>query len=208
MTRRRDHTRRPGSDRVEGRGSADKKDMLFPNLRRLVEEVQEAQDHFEQLYAENRDLKAQRDQQHQELARLQQKITDLNTKCDSLVQQLELTEAEVERSRTDALVSLFKEMADERHNQLLRKLLQFEDKEPPLLRDLVQYLRDELNLALEGQIGTEITLTEENLDYYEIQEPVTPPHTARIIGRGISFNGQSITRIQVEPVEEDTTDGN
>jgi hypothetical protein len=174
----------------------------------LVEEVQEAQDHFERLYSENRDLRGQREQQNQELARLEQKTADLNTKCESLVQQLTLTEAELEHSRMDALVTLFRDMANERHNQLLRKLLQFEEEEPALLRDLVQYLRDELNLALEGQVGMEITLTEENLDLYEVQDAVSLPHPAEVIGRGISFKGQQITRIQVEPIEEETSDGN
>jgi hypothetical protein len=103
---------------------------------------------------------------------------------------------------------LFRDMANERHNQLLRKLLQFEEEEPALLRDLVQYLRDELNLALEGQVGMEITLTEENLDLYEVQDAVSLPHSAEVIGRGISFKGQHITRIQVEPIEEETSDGN
>jgi chromosome segregation ATPase len=208
MTRRRDRARRPDSDWVEESGVADQKGMLFPSLRRLAEEIQEAQDHFERLYTENRDLRGQRERQNQELARLQQKTTDLNAKCESLIQQLTLTEVELEHSRMDALVTLFRDMANERHNQLLRKLLQFEEEEPTLLRDLVQYLRDELNLALEGEVGMEITLTEENLDLYEVQDAVSLPRPAEVIGRGISFKGQPITRVQVEPIEEETSDGN
>ena len=76
------------------------------------------------------------------------------------------------------------------------------------MHDLVQYLRHELNLALEGEVGMEIMLTEENLDLYEVQDAVNLPHPARVIGRGISFKEQSVTRIQVEPIEGEMSDGN
>jgi hypothetical protein len=78
-----------------------------------------------------------------------------------------------------------------------------------LLLELAHYLKDDLNLILEGEIGTEITLTEENLDRYELQEAVTLPCRAKIIGRGILFEGQLILRTEVEPVdvEEETNNG-
>jgi chromosome segregation ATPase len=209
MTRRKSKSRRGNRTRVENKPSGGQSSVLFPNLNRLAEEIREAQSQFERLNAENRRLRERLDQQDQELARVQQQATDLKAECESLKRDVELAEAEVNRSRTDALVSLFKDMADERHNRLLRKLLAFDDKEPKLLLELAHYLKDDLNLILEGEIGTEITLTEENLDRYELQEAVTSPCRAKIIGRGILFEGQIILRTEVEPVdvEEETNDG-
>lgn len=207
MTRRKDRSRRVDRTRVEDRSSDGQSSVLLPNLNRLAEEIREAQSQFERLNAENQRLRERLDQQGQELARVQQQVTDLKAECESLKQQVELAKAEVDRSRTDALVSLFKDMADERHNRLLRKLLAFEGDEPELLRDLTHYLRDNVKLTLEGEKGTEITLTEENLDRYELQDAVILPCRAQIIGRGISFDGQPVLRTQVEPVEEEASDG-
>jgi chromosome segregation ATPase len=182
---------------------------LLATVRRVFErkpakptsEVQEVLDKLERVSSENRRLKEELDQQSQELAWTQQQVTDLKAEWASLKQQVELAETEVDGGRTDALVSLFKEMANERHNRLLRKLLAFNGDEPKLLRDLVRYLRDDLKLALEGAIDDEVTLTEENLDRYELQEAVTLPCRARIIGRGISFEGRPILRTEVELID-------
>jgi predicted nuclease with TOPRIM domain len=182
---------------------------LLTTVRRVFErkpakptsEVQEVLDKLERVNSENQGLKEELDQQSQELAWTQQQVTDLKAEWTSLKQQIELAETEVDGSRTDALVSLFKEMANERHNRLLRKLLAFNGDEPKLLRDLARYLRDDLKLALEGAIDDEVTLTEENLDRYELQEAVTLPCRARIIGRGISFEGRPILRTEVELID-------
>lgn len=182
---------------------------LLTTVRRVFErkpakptsEVQGVLDKLERVNSENQRLKEELEQQSQEMAWTQQQVTDLKAEWTSLKQQVELAETEVDGSRTDALVSLFKEMANERHNRLLRKLLAFNGEEPKLLRDLARYLRDDLKLALEGAIDDEVTLTEENLDRYELQEAVTLPCRARIIGRGISFEGRSILRTQVELID-------
>jgi predicted nuclease with TOPRIM domain len=182
---------------------------LLTTVRRVFErkpakptsEVQEVLDKLERVNSENQGLKEELDQQSQELAWTQQQVTDLKAEWTSLKQQIELAETEVDGSRTDALVSLFKEMANERHNRLLRKLLAFNGEEPKLLRDLARYLRDDLKLALEGAIDDEVTLTEENLDRYELQEAVNLPCRARIIGRGISFEGRPILRTEVELID-------
>jgi septal ring factor EnvC (AmiA/AmiB activator) len=182
---------------------------LLATVRRVFErkpakptsEVQEVLDKLERVNSENQRLKEELDQQSQELAWAQQQVTDLKAEWTSLKQQVELAETEVDGSRTDALVSLFKEMANERHNRLLRKLLAFNGDEPKLLRDLARYLRDDLKLALEGAIDDEVTLTEENLDRYELQEAVTLPCRARIIGRGILFEGRPILRTEVELID-------
>jgi septal ring factor EnvC (AmiA/AmiB activator) len=182
---------------------------LLTTVRRVFErkpakptsEVQEVLDKLERVNSENQGLKEELDQQSQELAWAQQQVTDLKAEWTSLKQQVELAETEVDGGRTDALVSLFKEMANERHNRLLRKLLAFNGDEPKLLRDLARYLRDDLKLALEGAIDDEVTLTEENLDRYELQEAVTLPCRARIIGRGISFEGRPILRTEVELID-------
>jgi len=182
---------------------------LLATVRRVFErkpakptsEVQEVLDKLERVNSENQRLEEELDQQSQELAWAQQQVTDLKAEWTSLKQQVELAETEVDGSRTDALVSLFKEMANERHNRLLRKLLAFNGDEPKLLCDLARYLRDDLKLALEGAIDDEVTLTEENLDRYELQEAVTLPCRARIIGRGISFEGRPILRTEVEVIE-------
>lgn len=182
---------------------------LLATVRRVFErkpakptsEVQEVLDKLERVNSENQRLKEELDQQSQEMAWAQQQVTDLKAEWTSLKQQVELAETEVDCSRTDALVSLFKEMANERHNRLLRKLLAFNGEEPKLLRDLARYLRDGLKLALEGAIDDEVTLTEENLDRYELQEAVTLPCRARIIGRGISFEGRPILRTEVELID-------
>ena len=182
---------------------------LLATVRRVFErkpakptsEVQEVLDKLERVNSENQRLKEELDQQSQELAWAQQQVTDLKAEWTSLKQQVELAETEVDGSRTDALVSLFKEMANERHNRLLRKLLAFNGDEPKLLRDLARHLRDDLKLALEGAIDDKVTLTEENLDRYELQEAVTLPCRARIIGRGISFEGRPILRTEVELID-------
>ena len=182
---------------------------LLTTVRRVFErkpakptsEVQEVLDKLERVNSENQRLKKELDQQSQELAWTQQQVTDLKAEWASLKQQVELAQTEVDGSRTDALVSLFKEMANERHNRLLRKLLAFSGEEPKLLCDLARYLRDDLKLALEGAIDDKVTLTEENLDHYELQEAVTLPCRARIIGRGISFEGRPILRTEVEVIE-------
>lgn len=207
MTRKKDESRRVDRTRIEDTASGSQSSIPFPNLNRLAEEILEAQNQFEQLSAENQGLREQLDRHSQELAQTQQQVTELKAECESLKQQVELAEAEIDRTRTDVLVSLFKDMADERHNRLLRKLLAFEGEEPDLLRDLARYLRDDLNLALEGEVGAEITLTEENLDRYELHEAISLPCQARIIGRGISLNDQPILRAQVEPVEGEASNG-
>lgn len=191
---------------------------LLATVRRVFErktakrtpEVQEVLDKLERANDENQRLREELGQQGQELAWAQQQVTDLKAECASLKQQVELAGTEVDRGRADALVSLFREMANERHNRLLRKLLVFNDEEPKLLRDLACYLKDDLKLALEGEIDAQITLTEENLHRYELQEAVTLPCRAKIIGRGISFEGRSILRTEVEPIEagEETSHGN
>lgn len=170
-------------------------------IRRPTTEIRNALDELEHANNENQRLREKLDQQSQDLARAQQQVTDLKAEWARLKQQLELVETEVDNSRTEALVSLFKDMASEGHNRLLRKLLAFNGEEPGLLRDLAHYLRDDLKLALEGIIDAEITLTEANLDRYEMQEAVTLPCRARIIGRGISFEGRPILRTEVEVIE-------
>jgi len=164
----------------------------------LAEEIRKAQSQFEQLGADNQRLRERLDKQGRELVQAQQQVTDLQTECDSLKQWLKLAEEEIERSHTNALVSLFKDMADERHNRLLRKLLAFEGDEPGLMHDIAHYLKENVNLSLEGERGTKVTLTDENIDHYELQESVTLPCRAQVIGRGISFKGQPILRVQVE----------
>ena len=210
MSRRKDRSRRVGRTQAADKSSGGQSSVLFPNLNRLAEEVREAQNQFERLNAENQRLREQLGQQNRERDHLQQQVTDLKAECESLKREVELAKAEIGRSRTDVLVSLFKDMADERHNHLLRKLLAFEGDEPELLRNLARYLRDDLNLALEGKVDAEITLTEENLNRYELQEAVTLPCRAEIIGRGISFEGRPILRPEVEPIEaeEETSNGN
>jgi hypothetical protein len=182
---------------------------LLTAVRRVFErktgpttEVRDILDELERANNENQRLREELDQRSQELAWAQQQVTDLKAEWARLKQQLELAETEVDNSRTEALVSLFKEMANERHNRLLRKLLAFNGEEPGLLCDLARYLRDGLKLALEGTIDAQVTLTEANLDRYELQEAVTLPCRARIIGRGISFEGRPILRTEVEVIEQ------
>jgi len=181
---------------------------LLTAVRRVFErktgptaEGRDALDELERANNENQRLREELDQRSQELAWAQQQVTDLKAEWARLKQQLELAETEVDISRTEALASLFKEMANERHNRLLRKLLAFSGEEPGLLCALARYLRDDLKLALEGTIDAEVTLTEANLDRYELQEAVTLPCRARIIGRGISFEGRPILRTEVEVIE-------
>ena len=202
---RKDKTRRV--DRTRQEKSSGPSPALFSNLNRLAEEIRSAQDQFEQLNAENQRLREQLNQQSQELVRAQRLATDLTAECESLKRAVERAEVEVERSRTDALVALFKDMADERHNRLLRKLLAFEGDEPELLRDLADYLRDNLKLTLEGQIDNTVRLEETNLDHYEFKEAVNLPCKAQIIGRGISFEERTVLRTQVELVEGEVNDG-
>ena len=94
-------------------------------------------------------------------------------------------------------------MADERHNRLLRKLLAFDGDEPRLMHDIAHYLRENVNLSLEGERGTKVTLTDKNIDHYELQGSVTLPCRAQVLRGGISFKGQPILRVQVELVEEE-----
>ena len=203
MTRRRDKSRRDGRAQAGDRSSCRQSSALFPSLNQLAKEIRDAQSQFGQLGADNQRLRERLDKQGQELVQAQQQVTDLQIECDSLKQRLKLAEAEVERSHTNALVSLFKDMADERHNRLLRKLLAFEGNEPGLTHDIAHYLRENVNLSLEGERGIKVTLTDENIDHYELQESVTLPCRAQVIGRGISFKGQPILRVQVELVEEE-----
>jgi len=207
MSRRKGRSRRVDRTQAANKSPGGQSSVLFPNLSRLVEEIREAQNQFEQLNAEDQGLRERLDQQNRERDHLQQQVTDLKAECESLKREVELAKAEVDRSRTDVLVSLFKDMADERHNHLLRKLLAFEGDEPELLRNLARYLRDDLNLALDGEVDAEIMLTEENLDRYELQEAVTLPCRAKIIGRGISFDGQPVLRAEVEPIEGEANNG-
>ena len=158
-------------------------------------------DELERVNSENQRLGEELDQRSQELTWAQQQVTDLKAELARLKQQLDMAQAEVDNSRTEAIVLLFKDMANERHNRLLRKLLAFNGEEPGLLRDLARYLRDDLKLDLEGTIDAEVTLTEANLDRYELQEAVTLPCRARIIGRGISFEDRPILRTEVEVIE-------
>jgi predicted nuclease with TOPRIM domain len=182
---------------------------LLTAVRRVFErkttrpatEPRDALDELERVNIENQRLREELDQRSQELTRAQQQVTDLKAEWARLKQQLDLAEKEVDNIRTEALVSLFKDMANERHKRLLRKLLAFNGEEPGLLRDLARYLRDDLKLGLEGTIDAEVTLTEANLDRYELQEAVTLPCRARIIGRGISFEDRPILRTEVEVIE-------
>ena len=203
MTKGRDKSRRDGRVQARNRSSGRPRPVLFPSLNQLAEEIREAQSQFEQLGADNQRLRERLNKQGQELVQAQQQMTDLQTECDSLKQRLKLAEEEVGRSHTNALVSLFKDMSDERHNRLLRKLLAFEGDEPGLMHDIAHYLRENVNLSLEGEGGTKVTLTDENIDHYELQESVTLPCLAQVIGRGISFEDQPILRVQVELVEEE-----
>lgn len=203
MTKRRDKSRRGGRAQARNRSSSRPSPVLFPSLDQLAGEIRNAQSQFGQLGSDNQKLRERLDEQGQELVQAQQQVTDLQTECDSLKQRLKLAEKEVERSYTNALVSLFKDMADERHNRLLRKLLAFEGDEPGLLHDIAHYLKENVNLSLEGERGDKVTLTDENIDYHELQESVTLPCQAQVIGRGISFKGQPILRVQVELVEEE-----
>jgi len=174
-----------------------------------VEKVQEVSNKLEQLSIENQKLREELNQQSQELAQAQQQVTDLKAECASLKRQVKLAETEIDHSRSTVLVPIFKDMADERHNRLLRKLLAFDGEEPKLLRDLVRYLRDDLTLDLEGRVGDEITLTKENQYHYELYERFPSlPCRVRIIGRGISFDGQPVLRTQVEIVEKEANNGN
>jgi predicted RNase H-like nuclease (RuvC/YqgF family) len=179
----------------------------FPHLSQFVEEILEAQSQFERLRAENQRLKGQVEKQDQELAQAQQQAMDLKAECETLKQRVGLAEAEISCSRTNALISLFSEMASERHNRLLRKLLTFDGDANELLHALERYLTDHLKLRLEGEKDAEITLTEENLDGYELEEAIDLPCRAKIIGRGISFEGVPILRVKVEPVEGDNNYG-
>jgi hypothetical protein len=146
-------------------------------------------------------------QQEQALADGQRRIADLQAQCESLENETTRLREDVERSRADALRTLFADMSSERNNRMLRKLLAYDREEPGLLVDVVRYLKTEMNLALEGEVGSEVTLTQENLDDYEVNERVALPSQARIIGRGISFEGQTVLRTQVERIEEATSDG-
>ena len=203
MTRRKRKSLRGSRAHAWARSSGRKCSVLFPSLFQLEEAIRKAQSQFEQLGADNQSLREQLDKQNKKLLQAQQQMTDLQTECDSLKQRVKLTEEEVRRSRINALVSLFKDMADERHNRLLRKLLAFEGNEPGMMHDIACYLRENVNLSLDGERGTTVMLTDENLDNYELHESVTLPCQARVIGRGISFEGQPILRVQVELTEEE-----
>jgi chromosome segregation ATPase len=198
-TRKRKLSKTPRARRKSSSNSP--KARSSPGYAQLIEEIQVARSQRDQLAASNQKLQEQLSKQEQELALPQQQVTDLKAECDSLKQEVELAKAEVVSSRTDTLVSLFKDMADKRHNRLLHKLLAFEEDSPGLLRDVVRYLRDELKLTLIGETGSEIILTAENLDHYEVQEAVTLPCQVRVIGRGISFDGKVIARTEMELVE-------
>ena len=137
----------------------------------------------------------------EELNRLKQREKNLQDECRSLRRRLKQKEEEIENSRTDALISFFREMNDEQNNRLLRNLLAFEGDEPALLHYIASYLRDTSGLALEGVIGEQIRLAKDTGDY-ELQERVSYPCLVRVIGRGISFRGRTIIPIQVELVDE------
>lgn len=207
MTKSKGRYRQPSPAPRGDQSPASRGPGLFPNLTTLVEEVVEAQRQFERLNAENQRLREQLRKQGQELAEARQQATDLKAECESLKQQVELADMQIDRAPTEALVRMFSEMADERHNRLLRKLLAFDDEEPELLRDLVSYLKDHLKLVLADEMGAEITLTEETLDRYEVQVAVKPPCQAKVIGRGISLDGDPVLRTQVEPIEGETKHG-
>jgi len=207
MTKSKGRSRKPSPARRGDQSPASRGPGLFPNLTRLVEEVVEAQRQFERLNADNQRLREQLRKQGQELAKAQQQAKDLKAECESLKQQVKLAEEQISRAPAEALVRMFSEMADERHNRLLRKLLTFDGEEPELLRDLVSYLRDHLKLVLDDEMDSVITLTEETLDRYDVQVAVTPPCQARVIGRGISLDGDPVLRTQVEPTEGETNGG-
>jgi chromosome segregation ATPase len=229
MTKKRSQSSGDSNSAIVDDPSSGRMPELFPNLARFLEEIQQAEEEFDRLSAENQALREQLQDQDRDLDEAQEKIQALKAEvgsleqeldkqkqtstekqerlealeaqCRSLEQRIEQTEAEVASSRTDALVSLFKDMADVQYNHVLRKLLAFEDEEPELLHHLASYFRDNLKLTLEGEVHAQIMLTEENLDDYEVEERVVLPCPARVIGRGISFDGRPILRTQVEPLE-------
>lgn len=190
------------SDYLSDDREASEEDELFPTLNRVAKEVQQARGRLERLQAEGHRLRVQLDKEKHKVKQAKERIATLEAECKSLIHDLELAEREVENSRTSALITLFKKMASSQNDYLLRRVLAFEDEDIQLLHNLRDYLRAELDLRLEGELGGIVTLTEGNLDHYDVQETVDTPCKAEIIGRGILFKGHPVLRTQVEVVRE------
>ena len=176
---------------------------LLPSLSKLTKEATNAQNRFDRLLHDNADLKNKLSERSRELAKAQQKADNLENECKSLKLKSLQAEDEIQRSEVNALVSFFKDMADEKNNRLLRKLLAFEEDKPKLLYNIAHYFRTNTKISLDGKVGERITLTDENIDRYEIQESVNLPCKAQVIGRGISYQDKSILRIQIELLDAD-----
>ncbi|NJN99260.1 MAG: hypothetical protein HC875_36790 [Anaerolineales bacterium] len=98
-------------------------EQLQAQIEQQGQQLEQAQSGNKLVEEQVLQLQANLAEQDKALTQAEQRIADLHRECGSLRQQVIEEKAEAERSRTQALVELFKDMADDKHNRLLFKLL-------------------------------------------------------------------------------------
>ena len=174
---------------------------LFITLDRVAQEILKAQARFDQIVADNRRLHARLDKSRDTAGRLREHVASLESECRGLRRKCELAEEETERSHTEAITGLLRALASKQTNHLLRRVLASRVEDKQLIEDLRDYFRKELDIALQGELGSVVTLTEENLHQYDVREAVDLPCAAQIIGRGVLFGAHRVLRTEVEPLQ-------
>ena len=164
----------------------------------LLDENKTLGKRIESLEVELQAIRQDKETIQSNLESVSERAGDLERKCESLEDQLERVLRAVEEQKTLAIVSLLAEMADERANRLLFKILDVKGADETL-RQLTAFLMDK-NIEFVHTTGEQLELTECMQDDYTLKEQSTLPCHVGVIARGIKMNDHWIIRPEVQVI--------
>jgi len=150
---------------------------------------------LESVEAELQAVRQDREMLQSALRNADERTGDLERKCKSLEGQLECALRTVEEQKATAIASLLTEMAAERANRLLLKILDAKGGDETL-RQLAAFLGDK-GVELVHTKGEQIELTASKQHEYILREQATLPCHVEVIARGIRIGGRLIIRPEV-----------